>query len=61
MMNLFGKKKDLTPQQKANRKKGILKTEEASAEETRRILNDKQRKKKFLQERREMNKVVDES
>tara|TARA_R100001463_G_scaffold37367_1_gene80261 strand:- start:54 stop:239 length:186 start_codon:yes stop_codon:yes gene_type:complete len=61
MMNLFGKKKNLTPQQKANQKKGILKTEEASAQETKRILLDKQRKNQFLKERREMNKVVDES
>jgi hypothetical protein len=61
MMNLFGKKKNLTPQQKANQKKGILKTEEASAKETKRILLDKQRKNQFLKERREMNKVVDEN
>jgi len=38
----------LTEQQKKNRKQGILKTEEASAQETKRKLLDEQRRKKFL-------------
>ena len=39
---------ELTEQQKKNRKRGILKTEEASAKETKRRLLNQQRSKKFL-------------
>jgi len=39
---------ELTEQQKKNRKRGILKTEEASAQETKRRLQERQRSKKFL-------------
>ena len=40
---------ELTEQQKKNRKQGILKTEEASARETKRILLDRARSKQFFE------------
>ena len=40
---------ELTEQQKKNRKQGILKTEEASAKETKRRLLDRARSKQFLE------------
>ena len=46
---MFGKKKKLTEEQKKNRKRGILKTEEASAKETKRRLLDRARSKQFLE------------
>ena len=41
-------KKYYTPEQLANRKKGILKTEEASATEQERKANDRARSKDFF-------------
>ena len=42
-------KKYYTPEQLANRKKGILKTEEASATEQQRKAQDRARSKEFLE------------
>ena len=47
---MFGKKKQLTEQQKKNRKQGILKTEEASAKKTKAKLAEQKRSKKFLKQ-----------
>ena len=46
---MFGKKKKLTEEQKKNRKRGILKTEEASAKEHQRKAADRAPRKEFFE------------
>jgi hypothetical protein len=45
---MFGKKKQLTEQQKKNRKQGILKTEDASAKKYQKKAAEKTRSKDFF-------------
>ena len=45
---MFGKKKELTEEQKKNRKQGILKTEDASARKYQNKAKEKKRSEEFL-------------